>query len=658
MGGRLSGIWSRARCGALGPILCGVLAVLLVILANGRPTVFPDTDDYLAHGRNFAFEAAWATHVLDRPAPPRDEDEIETAQQLVQDQHMSHPELKARSPYYGAGLYLTQRIGTLWLLTLPPAAIGCALIWRLWRILAPDAPQWSAYAVQAATAVGSTLPFFASFAMPDVFAGYAALAVAILMAAWGKTGWLERAALAVLIAFATAIHGSHGLLILGLTVTGAGALWWFKASWKRIAKPAALILIGFASALAANAVYWKAVEWKTGDYPGRPPFLSVRLLADGPGRDYLRFACAHGEDYGLCRYRNLPLDDSDEIMWSDDPGKGVFNNSDYNLRLRMEREEIRFALGTLKYDPLGVTGAALKNWGAQLLGVFVDDPLRDPHYYLTNTYWKDTNLPWLIERMGWCGADRHGCRSRLNREGSMVLHGALFLLALGLVGWRLSQPDLRARLPRREFGDDAGRSLLILALILVAVLINALICGALSGPFPRYQARLVWIVSAAGFAGLAAFAPARLTVPAGIADHPLGRRLIGLLGGSFFRYALVGTAGFLIDRLMLSAAMGLLGLNYFTGRLVSFSIAVMATWLLNRAFTFEGARSHPPLRQALVYVAVQVAGGVLNVGVYTLAIALAPVLKLHLLIPLAFGSAAGLCVTYLGARSLAFRRGA
>jgi hypothetical protein len=34
-------------------------------------------------------------------------------------------------------------------------------------------------------------------------------------------------------------------------------------------------------------------------------------------------------------------------------------------------------------------------------------------------------------------------------------------------------------------------------LLLTAVILNAAVCGALSGPFPRYQARIVWLFTAA-----------------------------------------------------------------------------------------------------------------------------------------------------------------
>jgi hypothetical protein len=57
----------------------------------------------------------------------------------------------------------------------------------------------------------------------------------------------------------------------------------------------------------------------------------------------------------------------------------------------------------------------------------------------------------------------------------------------------------------------------------------------------------------------------------------------------------------------------------------------------------------------LIYAAVQGAGGIANIGIYTLAIAVAPSLKHMLLVPLAIGSAAGLCLTFLGSKHLAFR---
>jgi len=97
------------------------------------------------------------------------------------------------------------------------------------------------------------------------------------------------------------------------------------------------------------------------------------------------------------------------------------------------------------------------------------------------------------------------------------------------------------------------------------------------------------------------------------------------------------------------------GLNPYAARFISFPVAVLATWVLNRTFTFRQPSAHGPVKQALYYAGVQFGGGVANIAVYAAALALAPVLKHYLPIALAFGSAAGLCVTYAGSKYIAFR---
>ena len=234
----------------------------------------------------------------------------------------------------------------------------------------------------------------------------------------------------------------------------------------------------------------------------------MRLLADGPGRGYLKRACDHGATYALCKFRNLPLDDTEEILWSDNAKLGVYETSDYPTRLRLVREDLKFAVGTLLYDPVGVAAAALRNWGAQIVRVSAVEPLRDPYFYLTNDYWKDTNLPRLVYAMGGpCGVDHHDCKPRFGPTASRWVDGVAFVLALGAIGWRLAQRDVREAMALRRAGADADpqavRTETILVLLVAALALNALICGAISGPFDRYQARISWIAVVAAAAVLA-----------------------------------------------------------------------------------------------------------------------------------------------------------
>jgi putative flippase GtrA len=644
------------------PVLAGIVMMMGVVAINGRPTVFTDTDDYFVEGRTFAYTIGYALHLKTPPPPPTDPEDIADAKQAAADLRMSHTEIGARSPYYGLLLYSTQRIGTIWLTSLVQVAVGAWLLFLLWRCALPSAPRWSAYAAQAAVALGSTLPFFASFTMPDVFSGYTAAAAILLLVYWDRLRLGERWAIGVVMSLAMTFHTSHVLNTVAITGVAGGLMLLLKAKGLQPAKAVVTVAMALVSAVAASAIYKEAVHVKTGDELRRPPFLAMRVLADGPGRDYLRSACDHGATYVLCQFKSLPLDDSQDLLWSDDRKKGIFNVTTFDNRLQMEREENSFVLHAVAYEPLQQVWASLENWGWQLTMVYLDDPLKNPHYYLTNDYWSTTNLPWLINHAADCGRDHWGCGARLSMDGSAWLHSSLFVLAVALIILRLVQADMRAGFRARDFqwGEERTRLLVLMLLLMATVLINGFVCGAMSGPFARYQARITWLVVAGAAISMISLVPesGRVTLPAWalrLWSRPLVQVFARRIDPAFIRFGLVGVAGFTVDALVLHAATGMGGLSPFVGRFVSFPVAVLATWLLNRSFTFRGPTHHTPWRQALVYAAVQGAGGIANIGAYNLALAVHPPFKHMLLIPLAFGSAAGLCLTFLGSKHIAFK---
>ncbi len=644
------------------PVLAGIVMLMGVVVANGRPSVFTDTDDYFVEGRTFAYTIGYALHIKTPPPPPTDPEDIADAKQAAADLRMSHTEIGARSPYYGLLLYATQRIGTVWLTSLVQAAVGAWLVFLLWRTALPGAPRWSAYAMQAAVAFGTTLAFFASFTMPDVFSGYTAAGAILLLVYWDRLRVAERWAIGVVISLAMTFHTSHVLNTAAVTGLAGGLMLLLRAKGLQPAKAVATVLFALIAAVAATSIYKEAVHVKTGDELRRPPFLAMRVIADGPGRDYLRWACPRGAKWVLCQFKDLPLDDSQDLLWSDDRKKGIFNVTTLDNRLQMEREESSFVAHAVVFEPVQQVGASLQNWFWQLSMVYLDDPLKNPHYYLTNDYWSTTNLPWLINHAADCGRDHWGCSPRLSMDGSAWLHSSLFILGLILIGVRLLQADMRAGFKARRFewGEDRTRLLVLLVLLVAMVLINGFVCGALSGPFARYQARITWLVAAGAAVSMISLVPAsgRVTLPAWalrLWSLPMVQVFAKRIDPAFLRFGLVGVAGFIVDALVLHAMTGVAGLSPFVGRFVSFPVAVLATWLLNRSFTFRHQTVHTPWRQALVYAGVQGAGGVANVGVYSLALSLEPSLKHMLLVPLAFGSAAGLCLTFLGSKHIAFR---
>ena len=653
-------MWRRLQ--SFAPILAGTLMIMGVVLLNGGPAVFTDTDDYYVEGRTFAVTIAYALHLRTPPPPPTDPDDIADAKEAAADLQMSHTEIGARSPYYGLLLYATQRIGTIWLTAAVQAAIGAWLTFLFWRTAAPKARWWTAYIAEAAVAAGSTLPFFAAFTMPDVFGGYTAMAEVLLLVFWDRLARWERIGLALLVGLAITFHTSHLLNSAGVLVLAIGLLRLLKAP--KVAATASVLTVGLAmvSAMLALSAYKEGVKLKTGDELRRPPFLAMRVLADGPGRESLRYACDKGVQYALCPFRNLQLDNSQDLLWSDDRKKGIFNVTTLETRLKIEREETGFVIHAVLYDPVGQIGASIENWGEQLFMFYVDDPIKNPHYYLTNDYWSTTNLPLLINRARDCGRDHWGCGFRLSIDGSTWLHGSLLALGIFVIGWRLSRRDISGavRTGTLEWDTDAARLAMALLLLFAVVLINGFVCGAMSGPFPRYQARLTWLITAGAAISVISMAPAMAalrirTWPDRIRALPLVDRFARRIDPAFLRFGMVGVAGFAVDYTVLHALVSFAGVGPYAGRLVSFPIAVLATWLLNRSFTFRHATAHGPLRQAMFYVAVQIAGGVANIAVYSAAIALVPALKEALFVPLAFGSAAGLCLTFVGSKYIAFR---
>jgi putative flippase GtrA len=153
-------------------------------------------------------------------------------------------------------------------------------------------------------------------------------------------------------------------------------------------------------------------------------------------------------------------------------------------------------------------------------------------------------------------------------------------------------------------------------------------------------------------------------LPAGL--QPLARRI----DVAFLRFAMVGAIGFIVDLILLmllvkfsgwSAVRLSLGASDIVltttmqARFVSFPIAVASTWALNRNWTFGGSERRNMLAELASYVAVQGAGGAANVGAYLLLLGAIPALQPWPVIPLAMGSAVGLCLTFAGSKYWAFR---
>ena len=123
-----------------------------------------------------------------------------------------------------------------------------------------------------------------------------------------------------------------------------------------------------------------------------------------------------------------------------------------------------------------------------------------------------------------------------------------------------------------------------------------------------------------------------------------------VLGISILRrlpgFVLVGAIGFLIDAGILTALMKGLGFGHYGARAISFTIAVTATWYMNRRWVFERNAIRMSSREYTSYLSVQVIGALINLSVFAAVIEFVPGLVKIPVIPLAVGAAVALMFNF------------
>lgn len=122
------------------------------------------------------------------------------------------------------------------------------------------------------------------------------------------------------------------------------------------------------------------------------------------------------------------------------------------------------------------------------------------------------------------------------------------------------------------------------------------------------------------------------------------------------RFAAVGAVGFAVDGGILSLLAHIAGWAPWSARFVSFPIAVVTTWLLNRKLTFRRASSYSAPTEGVLYGLVQFCGAAINLAVFGACMALAPALNSLPIVPFAIGSGVALFFNFAVLSSLLYAR--
>jgi len=120
------------------------------------------------------------------------------------------------------------------------------------------------------------------------------------------------------------------------------------------------------------------------------------------------------------------------------------------------------------------------------------------------------------------------------------------------------------------------------------------------------------------------------------------------------QFAMVGAVGFAVDATVLNLMIFGAGWGLYSSRVVSFAVAVFATWLLNRLWTFRHRASANKTREYSSYVLIQGIGASLNFAIYSALIYFSPQLAAWPTIPLACGSATAMFFNFFAARHFVY----
>ena len=352
-----------------------------------------------------------------------------------------------------------QALATLWILQLTLRVLGMGQPLRL-------------LGIGLVLSVSTSLPWLASTLFTDIFAGLSVLALFILAAHGDKTSTPEKCLLFALTAFAAASHSATLAVLLGLCCVG-----WIARPFLRgrisvagLTQGSLGLVAGAAMLLAANFALSGQLAWTPGGYG----VAFGRMLQDGIVAQYLRDHCPQ-QKLKLCPYRDRLPATADQFLW----GNSMFNTLG---RFKGMNDEMSFiVLHSLAEYPAWQARAAAMGTAQQLVHVATGEGTDG---WLGHTYGIiERFLPAQLKPMRAAQQQRwHFDFTAINRIHVPVALASMLLAAM-LFGHGLFRRPL----------DDIT---LLAGTVSLAVLGNAFICAAISGPHDRYGARMAWLATA------------------------------------------------------------------------------------------------------------------------------------------------------------------
>ncbi len=459
---------------------------------NSGPFWFPDTSTYI-RGADAAFYAVtgqksdWSNRI-DEVAPPiaaTPTMDVSTDIPRGEDRKIV---LAGRSIYYGMLIFIPMAILGPWaaacvqsLITAFVIVFSISIVLR--HRITPESGNGMGfprdilpYAALCIISLLTPLAYYANMLMPDIFAGLLCLIMPVAIIFWPEMTRLEKVvAVGLCCTFAT-FHTT--ILLLAIAVSGAAFIF-HRDNRVKVRS----VVLGMAIAVVsviAGTLFAISVEKTTGQRPMSPPFLTARITAAGPGTEYLNNNCNNATTpFAICRHiKKLPMD-SDNFLWGEDDETSLFKVLPAAEQRQISSEDKRFYLTVLADSPIKVIGSALSN-GLEVLGLFGLENFNYPHRVMTN----------IQEYPDDVWTDIIKTRAAINAMPVKTIEISSIVIVIIST---ISILGILLNIYPKKF-HISPRVMQFSLLICVAVLANAMICGALSKPHSRYQARLIWLL--------------------------------------------------------------------------------------------------------------------------------------------------------------------
>jgi hypothetical protein len=390
-----------------------------------------------------------------------------------------------RTGGYGVFALIGREAGTLWAVIAVQCLIVSYVLYEARRVFLPALKASTAVVLYLAILVLTAAPWVSSEVMPDVFTTPAVLLTLMLVQREHPLGRARTAIFVLLLAIAITAHPTHLGIVGGLAICAVVIDWLARRGWSL----ARLKIRALSVALALGILFSATSNWIMTDKVALGPRTTTLLMLavsfqDGLAQRYLAETCGKEDERQsiLCPYRDVMPKTSVDWLW----------HNDYFWKLGgwepLMAESADDVIAIFKRHPVDFILASAKLMAEQLITVRSAEDFEGMQDFISaeiKKYYPHENDAFLSARQQQIAAQTRPLEP-MNLVLVPVMLGSVLALA-GLALWAGRRDPTVATMA---------------ALVFLAYIGNAFICGAVSNPADRYGNRIAWGCAATLFACL------------------------------------------------------------------------------------------------------------------------------------------------------------